>query len=539
MRFQIPSFNPALYVGTALICLGAAGGHANDELFSAHELDKPLTLSLKKVYVGELVELVQRETGVRLQVSDRIAPISGYELAVRVEALPARELLKGIPRLFSFPPDRWYWAREGKGTAQRLVLHNTAPAAAVLEARRRVLEQFILDQRKRNLAFAALPPAQREQQARDDPEFAPLHLQFERFVDWFSFIAEATDEELRGILRGRQIVIPVDRLSERQRAFIRQEFARAGRPNDRLDSVRIYGHLDEASPSVIVKLGPLGGPAVLGGRSSRQAAERWIQRNWVTGDETVEAGEGAVPAAGADFKPEDLRVQNDSQASLAFKIGRLGGRNVLVDRSLPGAFTAYFRLEGPRAAVLNHLSEIGMLWKRRDPLLYFRPGRLCATRSGAVPWLLRKELRAACAHQGGYLGTPEYLRLAHLSQDQLKDLEQEFPQVAFLSLYQPLIRVIAAMTEMERAAIARAEGGGWIDWTGATKQRLTVLLTPEDARRARICWDVDLERKPPVAKVFFGGGPAKPTELPLSPRRTWDENTERYLDGKPEAPPGP
>jgi hypothetical protein len=156
-------------------------------------------------------------------------------------------------------------------------------------------------------------------------------------------------------------------------------------------------------------------------------------------------------------------------------------------------------------------------------------------RGAAVTWALRKQLRQACVNNEGYLGDPEIVALASLTQAQLVGLTEEFPQAAFAYTYQPLLRVIGAMSQSERASISKEQGGGWLDWSGSTKQRLSVLLNPEDVRRAHIFWQVNLKEKPAKLRVFFGPGPVKPAELACLPRRVWDDAQGRYVDATPNS----
>jgi hypothetical protein len=229
-------------------------------------LERRISLSERESYLGELLDRLTAETGVSLEASDRVAPISGYSLSVVVRNLPARDLLEELPVLFGFGRDRWFWERRRRDGPDGFLLRNTLPGGALQQARTAFDEQFILDQRRRLQAFWSLPPERRAAVAASDAFLkAGNDLRNRMF---FSFIERLPEEAIVAIARGGKLDIPTDRLSPAQREFIRDEFRRAnilGRPGiEQPDEMRKVT-LHDSEGTVMLQVGRVGSHGVLGG----------------------------------------------------------------------------------------------------------------------------------------------------------------------------------------------------------------------------------------------------------------------------------
>src|SRR3954451_14253743 len=80
-------------------------------LESVRALEKAVTYTQTKIPLGELVQKVAADTGVRLAAS---ADVADEPVAVVVREMPARELLEQVAELLDYQ-----WARHGKEGARR------------------------------------------------------------------------------------------------------------------------------------------------------------------------------------------------------------------------------------------------------------------------------------------------------------------------------------------------------------------------------------------------------------------------------------
>jgi hypothetical protein len=131
-----------------------------------------------------------------------------------------------------------------------------------------------------------------------------------------------------------------------------------------------------------------------------------------------------------------------------------------------------------------------------------------------------RQLRASADDGDGYLRPDDWLRLAALGRSQLEYLEHEFPDAQSVRQHQVLLRVVAGLTERERAALARPEGATWSDWSRETQRRLLVVFTPAEARELRIVFQWLTGEAPPRLRLFVGArsAPVRPVEVPFRPR---------------------
>lgn len=510
-------------------------------------LDQRLSLSEQRIPLGELLDRLSTKTGVRLEADDRLAPISGYELTIVVRDQPARTLLEELIRLYSVPPDRWYWDRERRGGRTRYVLHNSQPAEAAAQARIQFSKQFVLDQRQQMTRFYSLPPQERAAAAQSDPFLAVLNdgRHFQRGVHFFSFVSHLSDDELRSIMAGKKLEIPVEKLSPDQRDFIRSEFALAnpqssdGSPIEGPDQLQKVSLEYGGDGTIYLNMGAVGGHGVLGGIWSDQELHKWAVRQWLAEEDSTHAPDQTVPAEGEKPKPEELQVERDTRDALLFRLARLGHLNLLYDCA-PGTrnsqYTQEFKLAGPLATVLANLEQHEMvIWKQHEGFLLLRRPDWANCMFGAqVPWPVRRDLRASAAAHGEYLVPEDWLRVSALTRDQLDTLGEEFPDASYVGGNQVAIRLAVGMTQRERAAAARPEGIGWQEFSQETQRRLLALFAREDARQVRLLLQWRIDQQPGQLRLYLGPdvSPLRPMEIPFQKRRP----------DKPDpghAPPGP
>jgi beta-lactamase regulating signal transducer with metallopeptidase domain len=151
------------------------GGDANGRrpaLSDVPELTKPITYTETKIPLGELVQKVSADTGVRLTAA---AGVADEPVAVVVKDLPARELLEQVADLLDYR-----WARHGKAGAWRYEIYQDV-ASKQREEKLREADWAAVDRRfqeelKRLLTAPELSPAE-IRRLEDEEEETGLKLQ--------------------------------------------------------------------------------------------------------------------------------------------------------------------------------------------------------------------------------------------------------------------------------------------------------------------------------------------------------------------------
>lgn len=506
-----------------LAILGSPAWSANAErpvrsVFAGNTaLQRPLTLSTRSIRLGELVDRIAALTGVDLEVDDqRVEPVSGYSLTVVVHNRRAAETLEAIASLYSFRPDRWYWERTSREEANpKYVLRHTLPAAAARQTREAIMRATLQDQFRKLSALYSATPQQRNRMAALDPMLAAYNTP--RNADFLSFLALLSPAEVDKVMSGGDVEVPRSRLSSRQRAFITKEYRDSnllGQPNvpqpDTLDKVTVAGAgLNE--PSIMLNLGPLGSHGLVGGIWMDAALKAASTRNWTGSDDSNQAPQGSVPAAGVSTKLNDDVIRGVRHDSLLRRLGRIGKLNILFDRTTPSAaerrVSMDFPLEGDLADLLPRLCKDRFVWKRRSSFLLFRPEGWEVMDRGEVPsWPVVRDLRRAVAANGGYLRPEDWIRLGRFGRDALELLEDEFPdaKVSQIGRVHGLMRLAFQVRESDRQQWDREGGVGWNDLSPRARAVLRQLEPKADLRRIRVLLQWKANAQPPSGTFYLG-----------------------------------
>ena len=501
-------------------------------------LSRRISISTRRILIGELLEQLSKDTGVRLSASDRVAPISGYPLTVVVHDRPAAEVLEAVRRLYHFPPDRWYWTREGSGYHTGFTLRSSLTPAAIAAARQRFAENFVLESRRRAARFFQASPPERAAMAANDPalaSFGESPQQFERSRHFFSLIAPLSDAALQSVMRGQPVEVPVARLSLAQRQWLQGEYRMRnflGKEDivqpDQLEKLQVVK--DPEDVSVGVDLGPLGTYSVLGGYWLDGALRTAATTGWKVAGEENHA-EGRVPAEGVTPRNNELALAG-VEDDIVQRLGRLGRVNVILDRSRVGQFSAAgSTLQGPVAEALGALEKGNLIWKRWSSYYLLRRSDWQARPwDSFVPWSEIKRYRKVAAEHDGYFTEAEWIELASLRREQLEQLSEEFPDATPIARYQVALRLIEQMNGAERAAARRPEGSGWNEWAPGTRQRMNVLYPSADLRQVRLTYRFDPERQPARVRVFLGPGAYRPVEVSLKRMKIWNDAVGAFVD---------
>ncbi|HTE18556.1 MAG TPA: hypothetical protein VK689_09275, partial [Armatimonadota bacterium] len=407
MRLLLVLWTPLLLAGLlASAATAIEGGPENKVprvLESEPRLERRVTLSERRIYLGELLERISAQTGTHLKADDRSAPISGYQVTVTVWDQPARDVLDALARLYSAPPDRWFWAKEGRDGEERYVLHNTLPATQVDSVHEASVEEYVLSEHQRLRGFYSLPPERRAALAATDPALRALSDPLAEMH--FSFVSSLSSSEVRAILWGKRLSLPASRLTPAQVNYLREWWGIAGPVEDEGDEEREAGQkvslwrTGAHDPSITLLVGSTEVGTALSGVGLPRKLRARSQQAWLAADERkdISARRGAVPRG--KIRHEDLHVVNLTLDTITHRLGRLGRVNLLFDCP-PWIDSQRDTLEqnmiGPLPDLLQAVEGLGVTWKRRGEFYLLRKADTeTVRRTLPTPWPLPRTLRAS------------------------------------------------------------------------------------------------------------------------------------------------
>jgi hypothetical protein len=522
-----------LWLAFSLAVSASAVSSAPSDLDSDERLSAPVTLSRSRILVGELLEQLSQETGVTLEADEPSGPISGYELALNVSSRPARELMTALRDLYSSPPDRWYWERRGTGKSTRYVLHNTVSPAALQKARREAIDGYLLSKFQKWVAFFALPEGARAKKAAGDPELALLNRPLSAGL--MSFTARLSPEQMQRVIQGERFTTPLEAFSPEQRAFVAELFQKSNLPPPADGGFPVSrARVERFEDTIMVNLGPLGAIGIVGGTPLRDELRARASSSWSAPEPSTRQKSEVIPAPGVPHTPEELALRFDRPDRILARLSRLSRRDFIYDRRPgTGQIGNMGRLAGTLDEVLANLRQLGLTGRISGEMLLFRPsdwGAFDGTQ--ACPWSVAKELRGIAADRRGYLDLEGLLKLSTLTKDQLEYDSREFPDAGFVIQIQPVLRLVSELSPKERKSAERPEGSGWEDWASDTRSRVLALLTPQEARSARLLCTMKTDGDAPALRLFFGQPPVRAFTYPLRKCRQYDQDSGQFVDWK-------
>jgi hypothetical protein len=178
-------------------------------------LERPVTLSGERVYLGELLDRIRAQAGVPVSVDDRREAVSGLPLTVHLEARPAREVLSGLQELLSHRFLNWSWETGQDG--EYVLTPSAAPAEAARQARKAAAVRFHGDLRELYV-LARGDAGAREAKARERATLFPGHMVDARRV---ALLQSIPSEGIEALVKGEEVVLPGPRLSAEARQALR------------------------------------------------------------------------------------------------------------------------------------------------------------------------------------------------------------------------------------------------------------------------------------------------------------------------------
>jgi len=445
-------------------------------------LARPISVSRYRMYLGELLERITRETGVSLETDERNQPLSGYELALVVHERPAWEVLDASARMYAYPPERWYWSKTTRNGAATYTLHNTLKAADLLRLREQQGVSFVLDDFRRKRYFYSLAAPQRASAVLVDPSLKPSDNS--QVEGAFSFLGALPEARVRAIIQGSPLTLPADRFTPQQRRYLvdtyEQHNARERSNPEVLEGKRPPFELraDEVTEAMVVhddsmgglfavtlKLGNTSAP-LLGGFSLLKALREQPSAAWRLTDELAPAPAQVVPVPGLKARLDMLGIQNDSPDRVLERLGQAGKLNLVYDRPVMRTFLFYrvygVKLEGELPDVLKRLEGQNLIWKRKEPFFGFRLADLLGNRRDVlVPWPQMRRLRETVRASKGYLNVEALLQLTALRPEQQEYLRTDYADLSrYLQEAEPisLLQFAASMDATTRAGLSAPTG---------------------------------------------------------------------------------
>lgn len=431
------------------------------------KLARPVTMARGGVYLGELVGILSRESGIRLRVDDAKGPVGGIHLLVFLKERPLRDVMSGLQELFAHRFDRWEWQREPGGRTGYVLRHQRSPEEATAAARAAILSRFTQDTRDLH-RIARLPDAERTAQSASRSDLFPRGSMDRGRLDLFGRLSNV---EMDALLKGAFVSPGGPAFSERETGALTlgisgggtfTSFGTAPPSAPRPPGFNIGWDRDQLGPILWLRNGG-GGTNVIGGG--------WWDSNWLARE-----GEGwkdrwspgveefvqrlIFGKAGADARPlpavtlgEWLRLASDQQQM-----------SVMVDLVYPRTMSRWPQAwlgRTPDHTAMALIQGIGLTWKEHGGVHLLRhQGAVVNPRSHLIPWSQVRSLREAAGREAGYFDLPELLELAGLSADQLAGIMREFPaaEPEALARWRPILQFCRNLTPASLRKLTSDEG---------------------------------------------------------------------------------
>lgn len=468
-------------------------------------LARAVTVSRARIYLGELLEEVSRQTGVPLRADGARAPLDGIDLTVLIHDQPAARLLEGVRQLLEHRFNRFEWQAEGeRGYVLRC---QKAPEEASLAVRQSVSAAWVQDLRGlRDLA--RLPPAVR--QARGAPfRMFPGGLGPEH-DGYLEIMAQVADPDLEALSRATPAYLDVTRLGP-----VALETLRSGidPPPPVVPGLRPRLHVswdsDRPAPILWIENDRGYSRSVLGGSAwnshwLRTNGAGWVDRLHPPVEATRRRDVQSRPPAGELLPPCTLA----GWMKHAHQKQRL---QILADAVYPWRSGPGVRRLGatPEATVHTLVTTYSLHWKEHAGLHLLRDGTaMVHPRRHLVPWQLVRRLRTSAERHDGVLTLDELAELAELKREQLLGLSEEFPAAESDSMarWQGILRFYSHLHRDARRQLVKPEGlpfheAGLVARAalaegGDPQNQLGLALLAADPARAVVWMGVVKEKRP-------------------------------------------
>jgi len=412
-------------------------------------LARRLDVDRGRVYLGELLETLARETGVPLAADAGSAPADGLDLTVVVRSRPLREVMAGLEGLLTTRFNQWEWQRAG---ARGYVLRSQRRLEDAAQAARQDLFTRWSADLRTYCEIARLAEPARTQRAQARRDLFPGGQVDGRLM---TLVATLAPDQVAALLRGVPVALDERRLpTEAARAL-------AGLPppgsGGGTADFRVTWEGDQACPVLWVRSGEVSvstlGSFVWEDSWLGRACEGWSRVTDADVQEHLRRQVARDPALGQPLRAANL-------PEWVATVARRQGSDVLAVLGGSGEQSGWLGRtpdDTARALVLR-----GRLMTRRlDGLLLVRRRTFPTdAQRHATPWARVRELRRGVERNGGYLTLSHLLGLSELRTDQLTGLQEEFPgaEPRLIGAWRPILRFEANLTPANRERLRRAAG---------------------------------------------------------------------------------
>jgi hypothetical protein len=432
-------------------------------------LNQRISLIAPRIYVGELLEMLSKSSGVALSAGERDGA-ADVLIMVYWKDIPLADAMNALWSLLSYRDAVWHWQREGRPGQYRYQFQQPRAARQLAERLRKQIQDLFESHAETMLEVAQMTPEERKSRLeelsrsmlQEDNRIAESLLQEDRIWEGLKIFGQAlTPEQRLSVLRGeeRSLRVPVSRLSEAGRAFVRSIWKEQASQamyrtlDGRWEPVPEPGHIHlEASrhgrdlaPTLFIHLEHLGGYGYLGAMPMHNGLLRLLGQLWM------------LPGDSADDPASSRKVESEMRASVLQEKRILEYR--LAQLFEAGSLNLAARLphENPRdpgaptnqkvADYLKHLQEhpFEMRSKWRGGTLLITDLSWIWDTERTLKWEAVKQLRQAEVRGEGLLTMNDLAyAAAQFTPAQLQRLAEEFPVMASVAYWHSLFRVYGA-----------------------------------------------------------------------------------------------
>jgi hypothetical protein len=299
-------------------------------------LARKVTVERWKVYTGEILEEVSRQTGVKLTARETDGA-SGQAIAVYVHGMPLADFMENIASLLSYRGATWSWRVQSQADEQGKPVYRLEKSRAA-ELFPATIDDAIQKKIEADLEEAIqclkLDPETLTERRKANPELDTMLKDPRCYRNIAGFAACLTPEQRRAVLRNeKEFVFDYQKLPPDAKLYVDKEVELFRRNNPHLDNVippprTIVLHGDtfpqtSLVPSAFFGIQGIGGYAVCGGIPSERYWEDKMRELWMQeGDSRshpLEAKRLPTTPSNRELTPEEKaygRLQAHAEASV-------------------------------------------------------------------------------------------------------------------------------------------------------------------------------------------------------------------------------
>lgn len=430
MRFMI-----AAPLATVALGLGYLPHHAIARAAPSTDpaaLAQSVTIQEEHLVLGELLAEVSKQTQVPLSVDSISEPHSGIHMTVSLKKQSLSAVMTAMEELFTHRFNSAEWIPDEKHPEGYLLRFARTPEMVGEAARSEAVERIRQDARLLHKALR-LPAQVREGLAAGRPDLFRARLMNGPVGEIFASLRE---DELEMSLRGRSLILPVQRLSNTARTGIDLGFRnRDNADYAAIQSLQIGMEWNDGdmlpmltvSNPLGIRLNLVGGPLT---------EQDWLLKN----------GDGWMHRGDKSLQQEYSRISREKKPMKAFQARNRAGWSMewgkSFSRDFIGHWTSYDlrnRFSPNGAKRTEDADESLKLFTWMGALMTKKVNRIQLMRSqqiltggdaGLVSWPTRRQLRRSALDNDGFLTLDDLGRIAEMNDLNRADLFDEFGSIS-------------------------------------------------------------------------------------------------------------